>query len=173
MHGRRRIELQRLFEVTHADRGVFRHHRGRMRQGAQIEVVGVKAVGPLTLGALNLGAAEIWLDDSDDAMRDLVLQIAHVLDRAVVPIRPQVRARLGFEQLRRDTQARSRFANAALQHVTHAQFAPDLPDVDRLALVDEARIASDHEQPFDSRKPGDDVLDNPVDKIFLLGVCVG
>jgi hypothetical protein len=80
-------------------------------------------------------------------------------------------ARLGFEQLRRDAQARSRLTNAALQYVTHAQLASDLTNVDRFALVGEARIASDHEQPPDTRQPGDDVLDNPVDKIFLLRIA--
>ena len=36
-------------------------------------------------------------------------------------------------------------------------------------LVGKTRIARDHEQPFDAREAGDDVLDHAVDEIFLLG----
>ena len=43
-----------------------------------------------------------------------------------------------FEQLRGDAQSLARLAHTALQHVSHAQFAPDLTHVDRLALICEA-----------------------------------
>ena len=146
------IELQRLFEEAHADRGVFRHDRREMRQCAQIEVIGVEAFGPLALRALDLGATKIRLDDSDDARGDLVLQIEHVFERAVELVGPKMRAGLGLDQLGRDAQPAARLAHAALQHIAHAKLAPDLPDIDRLALVGEARIARDHEQPLDPRQ---------------------
>ena len=57
------------------------------------------------------------------------------------------------------------------QDVAHPEFAPDLAHVDGLALVDEARIARDHEQPLDPRQSGDDVLDHPVGEIVLLRVA--
>lgn len=47
-------------------------------------------------------------------------------------------------------------AHAALEHVAHAQLAADLLDVDSAALVGEARIAGDDDQPTDPRQPGDD-----------------
>ena len=43
--------------------------------------------------------------------------------------------------------------------------------VDRTALVGETRIPRDDEEPFDAREAGDEVLDHPVDKIFLLRIA--
>ena len=43
-------------------------------------------------------------------------------------------------------------AHAAFQHVAHAELAPDLLHVDGAALVGEARIAGDHEQPAQARQ---------------------
>ena len=63
------------------------------------------------------------------------------------------------------------FLHAAFQHVAHAEFAPDLPDVDRPALVGERGIARDHEQRLEARQRGDDVLHHAVGKIFLLGIA--
>ena len=111
------------------------------------------------------------LDDADDALGDLILKLENVVQRAVEAVGPEMRAGFGFDQLRGDAQPGARLAHAALQHVAHAEFAPDLPDVDRLALVGEARIARDHEQPLDARQAGDDVLDHPVDEIFLLRIA--
>ena len=62
-------------------------------------------------------------------------------------------------------------AHAAFEHIARAELAPDLPDVDRLALVDEARIAGDDGQRFDARQAGDDVLDHAVDEIVLLRIA--
>jgi len=57
------------------------------------------------------------------------------------------------------------------KYIAHAQFAPDLLHVDRLALVGEARIAGDHEQPADAGERSDDLLDDAVGEIFLLRVA--
>ena len=76
---------------------------------------------------------------------DLVLKVEHVVESAVEPVGPDMRAGLGLDQLGGDAQPVPALADAAFQHIAHAEFAPDLPDVDRLALVDEARIARDDE----------------------------
>ena len=87
------IELQRLFEEADSDRGVFRHGRHEMRQCPQIEIVGVEARA-VCAARVNLGAPNIGLDDSDDGRRDPVLQVEHVLERAVEPVGPKMRAGL-------------------------------------------------------------------------------
>ena len=78
---------------------------------------------------------------------------------------------LRLDQLAGDAHAISRLPDASLQHVAHAQFAPDLPDIESLALVGEARMARDHEQPFDPRQTGDDVLDHAVAEVFLIRIA--
>ncbi len=62
-------------------------------------------------------------------------------------------------------------AHAALEHVAHAELAADLLHVDGPALVGEARVAGDHEQPADARQRGDDVLDDAVGEVLLLRVA--
>src|SRR5438552_131822 len=90
---------------------------------------------------------------------------------AVIFVGPNMRAGLSLDELSRDAQAIAAFAQAALEHVANAELAPDLLDVDDLALVGEARIPRDHEQPIDPRQAGDDILDHAVGEILLLGIA--
>jgi hypothetical protein len=70
--------------------------------------------------------------------RDLVLEVENVLERAVVFLGPEMRTALGFEELRRDADAVAGPPHSALDYIAHAELAPDLTDVDRLALVGES-----------------------------------
>ena len=63
------------------------------------------------------------------------------------------------------------FADATFQDVTNAQLATDLPDVRRFALVGEGRVARDDEQRFEARQRRDDVLDDAVGEVLLLGIA--
>ena len=114
---------------------------------AQIVVVGVEALGRLALGPLDLGLLEPRRDRADDARRHLVLQLEDVLELAVEPVGPEMRAGRGIDQLAGDAHPAAGLAHAALEHVAHAELAADLPHVDGPALVGEARIAGDDEQP--------------------------
>jgi hypothetical protein len=78
---------------------------------------------------------------------------------------------LGLDQLRCDANPVVRLADRALEHIAHAQFAAYPLHLDSLALVGEARIASDYEEPADAGQAGDNVLDHAVGEIFLLGVA--
>jgi hypothetical protein len=89
---------------------------------------------------------------------------------------PQMRAGRNIDELRRDAHPLRQLAHAALEHVTDAQLATDLLHVHRPALVGEARVARDHEQPADVTERGDDVLDHAVGEVVLPGVvaqCFG
>jgi hypothetical protein len=59
--------------------------------------------------------------------------------------------------------------DTAFEDIVRAKLAADLFDVDRLALTGEARVARDHGEQADARQGSDDVLDNTVGEIFLLG----
>jgi hypothetical protein len=52
-----------------------------------------------------------------------------------------------------------------------AEFTGNDTDVDRLALVGEARFARDHHEAADLGEVGDHVLGYPVSEIFLLGIA--
>ncbi len=49
-----RVQPERVLEKPHSDTGSFGRHQCHVRQGAQIQVVGVEVFGTLSAGALNL-----------------------------------------------------------------------------------------------------------------------
>ncbi|WP_373867916.1 hypothetical protein [Reyranella soli] len=63
----------------------------------------------------------------------------------------------------------ARLANTSLKHVADAEVPSDLPHVNRLASVGKGGVARDHEQPLVTRQRGDDVLDDPIGEVLLLG----
>jgi hypothetical protein len=115
--------------------------------------------------------AQTRLNRGDHAHRELVLKREDVVERAVVTLRPDVPAGLRLDQLTGDAQAVRRLADTALEDVAHAELTPGLLQVHRSALVGEARIAGDHEEPLDAREAGDDVLGHAVGEILLLHVA--
>jgi hypothetical protein len=86
-------------------------------------------------------------------------------------IGPEMRAGQGVDQLPGDAHLPSRFAHRAFQHIADAELTPDLFHVNGAPLVGKGRIAGDDEEPADAGKGGDDLLDHPVDEIFLLRVA--
>ena len=86
-----RIEPQRL--AKQAQRLVS--GRGRVRisvwQRLQVEIVGIEPVGPLAARSLDLGAPYRWLDRTDNALGEPVLQVEDVFDCAVEFVGPDMR----------------------------------------------------------------------------------
>src|SRR6516164_35555 len=76
-----------------------------------------------------------------------------------------------FDQLRGDAHSAAALPDRAFQHIAHAKLAADTLHIDRLALVREARIASDYEQRGDAAQCGDDLLDHAVGEILLLRIA--
>ena len=111
------------------------------------------------------------LDRRHHLLGDLVEHGEHIAQLAVVPLGPDVLAGLGLDQLAADPDTFACGAHAALEHIAHAKLARDLPHVDRAALVDEARIAGDDEQPAQPRERRDDVLGDAVGEVVLLGIA--
>ncbi len=138
---------------------------------AQIVVVGVEVFGSLAFRPLDLRALELRRDVADDVGGDLILQFEDVVECAFETFRPKMRPGRGVDQLPGDTHAVRRLAHAAFQHVTHAEFAADLLHVDGAALVGEARVAGDDEQPAIMRQRGDDVLHHAIGEIFLFRIA--
>ena len=79
-------------------------------------------------------------------------------------------AGLGVDELRRDAEIVAGAPDAALKHIAHAELAPELGNVYRLALVLEGRVAREHAQVARPRQLGQDVLGQAVAEILL--VCV-
>ena len=60
---------------------------------------------------------------------------------------------------------------APFEHIVHAQFTADLLHVHGAALVCEAGISGDHEQPARARQRCNDLFDDAVAEIILLRVA--
>jgi hypothetical protein len=78
-----------------------------------------------------------------DFVSDFALHREDVFVRPIVAFRPDVTPRRSANELRRDANAIANRLQAAFQHISYAQFFADLPNVDRLALVDFGRVPRD------------------------------
>jgi hypothetical protein len=96
------------------------------------------------------------------------LEFEHVFKQAVVAIGPHMGAGFRVNQLTGDPHAPAGFAYRAFEHITHAQFAPDLLHIDGLPSVGKARITGEDRQPADAGECGSDLLDHTIDEILLL-----
>src|SRR6202035_783041 len=110
------------------------------------------------------------LEGSDDLLCEFVLHGKDIRKIAIKALGPDVRAARGIDELTSNAHSVARLADAAFQHVAHAEFAADLLHVDWLAFVGKARIAGDNMQFRQLRKVGDDVLTDAVGKVLLLRV---
>ena len=94
-----------------------------------------------------LGSVDVRLDAPDHVLGDLILDGEDVVERPVVALRPEVSAALRLDELPGDPNPVAALPHATLEDVTDPELPADLADVNVAALVREARVASDHEQP--------------------------
>jgi len=74
------------------------------------------------------------------------------------------------DQLGGDAHSTACFAHRAFEDIADAELATDLLHIDRLALVGEARIAGDDEEPADAGERRDDLLNHAVGEVVLLRI---
>jgi hypothetical protein len=122
------------------------------------------------VGFRRLGRQQVQVQLDCDPAGDLVLHREQVFGVAVEALGPQIRRGFGVDQLGVDTDARAELADAAFQHVMHAQFAADLLRVGSLALERQGGATGDNEHALDARQVGGQVLGQGVGEILLLGV---
>ena len=102
---------------------------------------------------------------------DFVLHVEEIGHRLVEPLRPEMVAALGVDELDIDAHPGAGALNAALEDIANVQLAPDLLQIDALALVGESRVAPDHEGAGDARQIGGQALGDAIDEIVLLRVA--
>src|SRR5262249_13542241 len=120
-------------------------------------------IGKWTARALSpnprlLAEGQADLQGRDDLLRDLVLQLEHIVQVAVEAVRPGMAAIEAVDQLRRQPDAVAALSYTALQHVADTQKAADLANVFGLALEDEAGMAGNHQEVLDLGQGGYHVL---------------
>jgi len=87
------------------------------------------------------------LDRSDDRLGDLVLHREYVGGIAIIALGPDMAAIGDVVELHGDAHPIAGLADAAFHHIAGAKLLADLLHVHGLALVDEGRVARDHEEP--------------------------
>src|SRR5262245_53842722 len=87
----------------------------------------------------------------DDHSHGLILDCKDVFEPCDHSARPSGEPGRSIDQLRGDAKGVAAPLHTAFQYVAHAKFAADLADIDRLALVLEAGLAGDYEQPAEAR----------------------
>jgi len=76
----------------------------------------------------------------------------------------------GIDELSSNTHPVGGLLHTAFQHVTDTQLPANLLHVNGAAPIGKAGIAGDHKQRLETRQRGNDVLDHPIRKIFLLRI---
>src|SRR5262249_38635148 len=145
------VEFDRLEEVPERLADRFKADTAKFRRPAQVMIVGTHVLRRLALGPLEFLALESRCDSDHDAGSNAVLKIEYVFEGAIEMIGPEMRTILGIDELARNAHPRSGLAHAAFQHIADAEVATDLFDVHGTALVGEARISRDHEEPGKTR----------------------
>src|SRR5262249_55362581 len=114
--------------------------------GPYSPVPGIKLIWVLALGLPNLGRDNAGRDRAGNAPGDLVLDGKDIGQFAVVAIRPQMMASCRLDQLPGDADAIAGPPHAALEHVAHAQLAPNFDDIKGRNFVGERGAARDHKK---------------------------
>ena len=96
--------------------------------------------------ARRASAATSWaFSASRQARDDFVLHVEEIGQGLIEPLGPEMIARFGVDELHVDAHAVSAALNAALEDIADVQLAPDLLQIDRLALIGEGGVAPDHD----------------------------
>src|SRR5215813_8333828 len=164
-----RVDGNCLLQQRLRDDIILPGHPPVMRQSPHYQIPGIHTVRRLALGAKALPSIELRLDCGDYGLGDFVLHREHVGQAAVVAFRPDVPSGGDVVELYGDAHAVTTLADTALDHIANAVVLGDLPQMDGLTLVDERRIARDHEEPAQLRQRGDDILANAVRKYSCSG----
>jgi hypothetical protein len=106
-----------------------------------VEVFGRPAHCPLLLDLAIAGVMAVVTASAISSCTE-----KNVGEVAVVTLGPDMLAGLRLDQLCSDAESVAGLAQAAFEHVTHAQFAPDLFHIDRAARGSEGRVGGDHKQ---------------------------
>src|SRR3954452_19206598 len=96
----------------------------------ETEVVGAEVGRSTPRGQIDLGMVYRRRNGRNHALGYLVLERKDVVQLALKPIRPEVRARRGIDQLAGDAKCSCCLAHATFNHVANAKFTSHLFDID-------------------------------------------
>ena len=104
---------------------------------AQKQVTGIQVSHRLVSQPLDLGELKLRADRGNHAFGKPILQVKYIAQIPIEAIGPDMRPSCGVNEFAGETHAIATAANAALNHIADAEFAPDLAHVDRPSSVGE------------------------------------
>ena len=164
------IEPQRVCQKAQGPLGVRRTVRMGVRQGPQIEIVGIEAVGAFAARARDLGLPDGGLDNAGDLLDEAFLEIEEIGDHPLEAFGPDVNGGCTLDQMAVDLEPISGPSDAPAQQIADSQLGGHLPVIDLLPAIGEGGIARDDEEAGDPREAGDQILHEAIGKVALLAV---
>src|ERR1700730_6579545 len=101
-----------------------------MRPRQKTDFVGAEIVGASSGRFRLLRRFDLWRNHGHNGLRHFLLYRENVLQHAVVALGPKLVAGKGVNELTGHTNPIRRLADAALQHIAHAEVTADLADVE-------------------------------------------
>jgi hypothetical protein len=101
-------------------------------------------------------------------LRDIVLQRKDVVHRAVVGLRPQLKAVLRFNELHADANAIAAFSHTTFEHRGNAQDSPNVFNGGLLTFETERRSSRRDAQSVDLREHVEEFIREAVGEIFVI-----
>jgi hypothetical protein len=123
-----------------------------------------------TFTAASFGHDELHVKGTSELQRNRVLQIEDVRDFSIEPISPKMCAGFGIDKLSADPHPLAGPSDVTFEHITYAEFAPNLLYVDEFTLERKCSAVRDHEGTGKSRQLGRNVLGQAIDEIVLLRI---
>ena len=140
------VEPDRVREALLRRLVVFRRRLAHVPQAALIGAPRVVIVGRPAQRPVPFGVGDRWRDRGAHRIGDLVLNHEYVSEIGIIAVFPDVRPRVGLDQLRGDPDLRCDLTHAAFENISRAEVAPDPLHIDVHAFIGERRIAGDDEQ---------------------------
>jgi hypothetical protein len=121
--------------------------------------------------ARDLGKIDPRGDACHNRTGNLLLQVEHVGLLPVVTLGPKMVVCHRVNELCRHPDAVADPANAAFEHVAHPEVSRHLCHIERLALLEEGRVAGDDRKLAKARKFGNNVLRQTIGRVFLIRIA--
>ena len=138
---------------------------------AKDQIICFEILGRLAQRAFDLSYANLGFDGTDDTDRHPILKLEYVRQIALEAIGPEMRAGRRIDKLASDAHAGPSLADAALQYVANPKFLGRPGERQATCPCRRSSNCGRSRRMRYARQRGDDVLDHPIGKIFLLGIA--
>jgi hypothetical protein len=168
-----RIEGERpsiQIELLLANLGSHRINLKAQGPPAHDEIARIGVRRTLQLDAAPCIPDEFGIEGAGKAAGNLALRLGQIAAVGVEAVGPDMRPAFAVDQLDVDLRPFAQAPHAALEDIADAEFARDMPDIDRFSFVNKRRGPGDHEAVGDARQVGRQIVGYRVREVCLLRI---